>query len=155
MKKIVILLSVILLFIGCTTEYKNFIAKDEIKEKTKEYTLQTLKGETIKIKGSRNLLDIQGGGLEGQVILVDFWATWCPFCKNDIPHFIEMVNKHKGKFNVIGVLIKEDKDKQTIQKFVDGFKINYPVTIGKDNDSFAKDLMPKDYVPFLILYDNQ
>ena len=152
MKNITILLSVILLLTGCT-KYYSFASNDKTKDTKKEYTLQTLKGKTIKVKGSRNFLEIQTKELQNQVILVNFWASWCPPCKAEIPHFVEMVDKYKGKFNIIGVLVRDEKSDKELQSFADKFKINYPITIGDENNRFAKDFMPAKYLPFSILYD--
>jgi thiol-disulfide isomerase/thioredoxin len=42
--------------------------------------------------------------MKGQVVLVDFWGTWCPPCRAEIPHLIELYNAHKDKgFNIVGL----------------------------------------------------
>jgi len=128
MNKIIILFSIILLFTACEDKDENFISNDESKSVTKEYTLQTLKGGTIKVEVKNKFLDIKTKELQNQVILVNFWATWCPPCRAEIPHFVKIIDKYKGKFNIIGVLL-EDKDKQAVQKFADDFRIIITVII--------------------------
>ena len=52
---------------------------------------------------------------EGEVILVDFWATWCPPCQKPMAHNQEMLEKRKddwaGKVRIIGVSIDQSKEK--------------------------------------------
>ena len=153
MKNIVILLSIILLFFtACEDKDENFISNDESKSVTKEYTLQTLKGKTIEVEVKNKFLGIHTKELQGQVILVNFWATWCPPCRAEIPHFVKIIEKYKGKFNIIGVLL-EDKDKQAVQSFVDDFKINYPIAVGEDNFYLSRAISPTRSLPFSVLYD--
>ncbi len=78
----------------------------------------------------KNLLngeDMYFEDFKGYVLLVDFWATWCPPCRMEIPWFIEFHNKYKDKkFEVIGVSVdKTGADK--VKEFMDKIGINYPV----------------------------
>ncbi len=152
MKNIVIVLSIALLFVACENKDENFISNDESRSVKKEYTLQTLKGGTIEVEVKNKFLDIKTKELQNQVILVNFWATWCPPCRAEIPHFVKIIDKYKGKFNIIGVLL-EDKDKGAVQKFVDEFKINYPIAIGEDNFYLSRAISPTRSLPFSVLYD--
>lgn len=152
MKNIVIWLSVVLLFVACENKDENLISNDVSKSGKKEYTLKTLDNKTIEIDVKKKFLGMKTKELQNQVILVNFWATWCPPCRAEIPHFVEVVEKYKGKFNIIGVLL-EDKDKKDVQKFVDDFKINYPITIGGDNDYLSKAISATRSLPVSILYD--
>ena len=62
--------------------------------------------------------------LKGQVILLNFWATWCPPCRDEIPAFIRLHTelKHQG-FAVVGIAI--DKAEK-ISAFEQEVGINYP-----------------------------
>jgi cytochrome c biogenesis protein CcmG/thiol:disulfide interchange protein DsbE len=78
---------------------------------------------------------------KGQVVLVNFWATWCEPCKVEIPWMIEFQKKYSPRgFTILGVSMDED-GKKAVQPFldkerfdVDGQKeaMNYPILLGSD-----------------------
>jgi thiol-disulfide isomerase/thioredoxin len=65
--------------------------------------------------------------LKGKIVVVEFWATWCPPCRASIPHLIKMNNQYKDKGVVIIGLSSEDRN--TIVKFAQEIGMNYPVGI--------------------------
>lgn len=66
----------------------------------------------------------------GKVIVLNFWATWCPPCREEIPLFISMQDKYGPRgLQVIGVAIDKTEDVKNYQEF--NF-INYPVLVGQD-----------------------
>ena len=70
---------------------------------------------------------------KGKVIVLDFWATWCPPCKVEIPWFVEFQSKYGPKGLVI-VGVSVDDSIAKLKPFVDQYKINYPVLIGDGRD---------------------
>jgi cytochrome c biogenesis protein CcmG/thiol:disulfide interchange protein DsbE len=70
---------------------------------------------------------------KGKVILLDFWATWCPPCKVEIPWFVEFQETFGSKgFIVIGVSVDDPASK--LKPFGDQYKINYPLLVGDGRD---------------------
>jgi peroxiredoxin len=65
---------------------------------------------------------ISVAGFKGKVVLVDFWATWCPLCLKDLPNIIATYkNHHADGFEIIGVSLDSDRDKlSTFLKQTDG-----------------------------------
>lgn len=84
-----------------------------------------------------NLRDLNGNmvnlsDFKGKVIILDFFATWCPPCKQEIPDFIRLQNEYGDKgFTMIGISLSRMSD---MQAFARDFGINYPVLI---DDGYA------------------
>jgi thiol-disulfide isomerase/thioredoxin len=78
---------------------------------------------------------------KGQIVLVTFWATWCPGCVEEVPELIQMQQKYATKgFTVVAIAI-DDQGDESVESFVrkerfqvDGTPtaINYPVLLGSD-----------------------
>ena len=61
----------------------------------------------------------------GKVLLVNFWATWCPPCKKEIPAFMALQDEYGEQgFQVIGIAID---DEQAVIDYADTLGINYPI----------------------------
>jgi thiol-disulfide isomerase/thioredoxin len=65
--------------------------------------------------------------LKGKVVLVNFWATWCPPCRAEIPALIQLQKEHSERLQIIG--ISEDEDLDEVQAYVKKMGINYPVVM--------------------------
>jgi peroxiredoxin len=87
--------------------------------------------------------DIQGkpfalSDYKGKVILLDFWATWCPPCRKEIPGYIELYNAYKSRgLVVIGVSM--DESPSDVKKFARQIKMNYPIVMGAGRDDLELD----------------
>jgi thiol-disulfide isomerase/thioredoxin len=68
----------------------------------------------------------------GKVLLLNFWATWCGPCREEIPDLVQLQAKYKDRLQVIGLIVDDD-DLDAIHKFVRLFSINYPVAITSDD----------------------
>jgi len=70
---------------------------------------------------------VNSGDFKGEVILVTFFATWCPPCRQEIPNLVELYNEYKTKgFTVIGLSVDEG-GASAVAKLVQHEKITYPV----------------------------
>ncbi|HNW33551.1 MAG TPA: TlpA disulfide reductase family protein [Candidatus Ozemobacteraceae bacterium] len=70
--------------------------------------------------------DLTLSSLNGKVVIIDFWATWCPPCREEIPGFIELYKKYKDQgLEIVGISV--DKDEGKLKTFVGSNGVNYPI----------------------------
>jgi len=80
-------------------------------------------------------------------VLVNFWATWCPPCRKEMPDLEALYNRFKGRGLVILALSDEELGK--VQPFISERKITYPVMLDpgrKVNEMFQVEGIPKSFV---------
>lgn len=91
--------------------------------------------DKIPFAPSFTLKDLAGNNVslsdyKGKVVFVNFWATWCPPCRAEIPHFVELVEKYgEDGFAILGISVDDPKDYKKIPDFKERFKINYPILL--------------------------
>lgn len=96
------------------------VCSTEAKAAKLDFTLTDMNGKSV------NLADYKG-----RPVLINFWATWCPPCKQEIPAFIELQDKYRDQgFVVLGVSTDDPAD--ALQQFAAEYKMNYPVLQGTE-----------------------
>jgi len=84
-----------------------------------DFSVTTLDGKTIKLSE-----------LKGKRVVLDFWATWCPPCVKEIPHFIRLRNEASpDELVIVGI---SSEDAATLKAFVKKKGVNYPIASADD-----------------------
>jgi peroxiredoxin len=141
MKKIIswlLFLIFIAVFIGFNTHQAQAVGKNFIGKKPPEIDISY----SFNSRQSLSLAD-----LKGKVVLVEFWATWCPPCRQAIAHLKELYTKYSSKGLVIIAITAEDKD--TVKKFISENRMRFPVALdnsGKTNAAYGIKSIPTAYL---------
>ena len=111
-----IMLILAILAIACGSGNKSKSGQSELTD----FTLISLDGEEYTLSA-----------LEGQVVIIDFWATWCPPCRNSIPTFVKLYEKyHERGFTILGIGLDDEQD---LIKFNNQMNIPYPIFVGSND----------------------
>ncbi len=82
---------------------------------------QTFAGKNVKL-----------AELKGKVVVLDFWATYCPPCLEEIPHLNDLQTKYGDKLHVVGLHVGGEEDEAKVPVFVERLKINYSLAYPED-----------------------
>ena len=70
--------------------------------------------------------------LEGKVVLLDFWATYCPPCIEEIPHLMDLQAKYGAELQIVGLHVGGEEDKPKVPEFVERLNITYTLAYPED-----------------------
>jgi len=94
----------------------------EMNEKAKDFTLPSRSGENVRL-----------AELQGEVVLVNFWASWCGPCRKELPKLEEMHQKYKDLgVTILGINI--DETRELSQKLLKDVEVNFPVLYDHDSE---------------------
>jgi thiol-disulfide isomerase/thioredoxin len=103
------------------------------------------------------LPDLQGHVIStaqfpGHIVLLNFWATWCPPCREEIPELRELQSRYKDQLQVVGVSL-DDEPAQQVAQFVARAGINYSIVMG--NAEMVKEYGGVPALPTNFLIDQR
>jgi peroxiredoxin len=105
--------------------------------KVDDFSLPALAGGPAKLSGQR-----------GKVVLLNFWATWCPPCQKEMPAIDSLWGKMRGtNFTIMGVSLGEELS--TVRKYIDAKKYSYPIYLdrqGKTGSYFGARSIPMTWI---------
>lgn len=108
-----------------------------------DFNLKTLDGKTLQLSA-----------LKGKVVLLNFWATWCPPCREEIPHFKELYDQYRAKgLEIIGVAL-DDGGEKDVAPFARQNQINYPL-VAAGGQELAQSYGGIRGIPTTFLIDKQ
>lgn len=98
-----------------------------------DFELEDVKGEMVSL-----------GDFAGKVTIVDFWGTWCPPCREEIPSFIKLKKTYGSKgFDIVGINYEGVEGEEAVEKiteFMEDHEMNYNCLIGDDETSDQVDI---------------
>lgn len=124
------------------------VAENPVKavKQAPEFALKDMDGNEVKLSDYK-----------GKVVILDFWATWCPPCVKEIPHFNDLAKKY-GKDGLVVLGVSVDRGGiDAVKKFKKNNAIDYTVVFGDEpTQSKYQALLPKDMrggIPYTFVID--
>ncbi len=111
-------------------------------KKAPDFALKTLEGKTVKLSDYK-----------GKIIIIDFWATWCPPCRKGIPDLIELQKAYSKDLVVVGISLDQERTLKDLKPFIENYGINYPVVLG--NEKVVKDYGGINAIPTSFIVDQK
>lgn len=102
------------------------------------FTTTSLKGESF-----------SSSSLKGKVVLINFWATWCPPCKAELPVLQKNIFDKIKDANFSVLCISRGEKEDVVRKFIGQFKYTFPVYLDPDTKTynlFASKYIPRNFV---------
>jgi len=160
MKKVIyiLLIATSLLVTACSnsSDKKN---NDEKQITTKKETVATQSNDILLKDTEGNIITATKtdkgytfSNAKGKIVLISFFATWCPPCKAEIPHLNNLQEKYKNKLSIIGILLEENKDNDEMKKFINYYAINYTISNSLGNQKLATAVGGVSNIPYMIMY---
>jgi len=131
--------------------------EDENKTALKAATLKKEKAVAL-YDFNLNDLDNKSKALkdwDGKVLLINFWATWCPPCRREMPAFVELDEEYsKQGLQMVGIAIDE---KTAVMDFVDSMGIEFPILVGGNDAIRIANMYGNRHgaLPFSVIVDRE
>lgn len=111
----------------------------EIDKPAHTFSMLSIKGDTVNLQA-----------YAGKVVILDFWASWCKPCKEEMPYFVDLYNRNNDKSLVI-IAVNLDETQEKLTGFIEKLNTNIPFFILHDKDSkiageYKIETMPTSYV---------
>lgn len=88
---------------------------------------------------------------KGKWVLVNYWATWCPPCLEEVPDLVNLYDqRNKKDLMVIGVVF-DYKNTKEVAQYIDDMLMSYPVVLG--NDAIAAEIGSAEVLPTTFIYN--
>jgi len=131
-----VILFIITIFIGCgDTNAEKTISTSSVAD----FELKDINGRTLKLSSHK-----------GKVIILNFFATWCPPCRMEMPDFNEIAKDYKGKVEIIGVNVGRESLAK-VREFVKSYDLKFTIAI--DDGTVSQLYGPIRAIPVSVVID--
>ncbi|HEX8459163.1 MAG TPA: TlpA disulfide reductase family protein [Pyrinomonadaceae bacterium] len=105
-------------------------------------TLKSIEGRTVRL-----------GDYRGRVLLVNFWATWCPPCRAEMPALVKLQREYgKDGLRIIGITSQPER-RARVRRLMRRLKVNYPVVLGTRETKAT--FNPDETLPLTVIIDRE
>ena len=105
-------------------------------------TLKSIEGRTVRLSDYR-----------GKVVLINFWATWCPPCRAEMPDLVKLQREYgTDGLQIIGVTYPPEQ-RTRVRKFTRRMKVNYPIVLGTRETKAG--FSPDETLPLTVIIDRE
>ncbi len=111
-------------------------------KKAPDFALKTLDGKTVKLSDYK-----------GKIVIIDFWATWCPPCRKGIPDLIDLQKNYSKDLVIVGISLDQERTIKDLKPFIENYGINYPVVLG--DEKVVKDYGGINAIPTSFIVDRK
>jgi peroxiredoxin len=111
---------------GCAKKEESVGMKFDVGKPAPEFALQDLQGNTIELSS-----------MKGKVLIIDFWATWCGPCKQEVPNLVSLQAKYRDKgLQIVGLSLDQGGASE-VKPFADEHDVNYTMLIADEKTARA------------------
>lgn len=126
-----------LLFLATCSQAKGAV------DQPPDFKTNDISGQTLKLSE-----------FKGKIVLLDFWATWCPPCRVEIPNLLEIYRQFKNK-NFVLISVSLDRDIPLAKQFVKEKEMNWLHVIDRESSSSIASLYEIEYIPATFIIDGK
>jgi|TARA_B110000263_G_scaffold2728_1_gene2318 peroxiredoxin len=101
------------------------------------------------LKGNYQSLD----SFSGQVVVLNFWATWCVPCRVEMPSFEKLYRRYRSEGLTVLAVTLDKKSEKNIKSFVEEYELSFPVLL--DEEGKVERLYPSMTIPFTYVIDRK
>lgn len=110
------------------------------------------------VKNNFSLKDMAGvkhqlSNYKGKWVLVNYWATWCPPCLEEVPDLVNLYDQRKQKDLMVLGVVFDYKDVKEVAGYVDDMLMSYPIVLG--DDAVAAQIGQAEVLPTTFIYNPQ